>query len=198
MKNSDQMRKFFDQMASNWDNLPAEAEIQDALAEKMAIPKGSVIADIGCGQGVFFPHLLKTFPKELIGIDLSGEMLHYAELLHPESNIRLIQGDILEVELPLLDAAVMYNCYPHILDKQALSKRLAQLVRPGGIAAIAHGAGRDIINARHREGLAFTLSVPLEAPYVEAEKFLPWFRADVMEDEQGWYLLRLIRTDRQI
>ena len=38
MKNSDQMRKFFDQMASNWDNLPAEAEIRDALAEKMAIP----------------------------------------------------------------------------------------------------------------------------------------------------------------
>ena len=62
MSNSDNMREFFDRAAPGWDNLPEEAATRDALMEKMAIPTGSVIADIGCGQGVFFPHLLKTAP----------------------------------------------------------------------------------------------------------------------------------------
>lgn len=195
MNNSDKMREFFDRAAPGWNNLPEEAATRDALMEKMAIPTGSVIADIGCGQGVFFPHLLKAGPKAIIGVDLSGEMLRYAREKYPDGRIRLIQGDILEAALPRLDAAVLYNCYPHLLDKAALARRLAELVRPGGIAVIAHGAGKAVINAHHREGLPFTLSVPLEEPETEAEKFAPWFRADRMEDEEGWYLLRMVRTE---
>ena len=194
MSNSDNMREFFDRAAPGWDNLPEEAATRDALMEKMAIPTGSVIADIGCGQGVFFPHLLKTAPKSIIGVDLSGEMLRYAREKFSDGRIQLIQGDILEAELPRLDAAVLYNCYPHLLDKAALARRLAELVRPGGIAVIAHGAGKAVINARHRDGLPFTLSAPLEEPEAEAEKFAPWFRADRMEDTEGWYLLRMVRT----
>ena len=56
MKNSDQMRKFFDQMAPNWDNLPAEAEIRDALAEKMAIPKAASLRISVVGKA-YFSHI---------------------------------------------------------------------------------------------------------------------------------------------
>lgn len=40
----------------------------------MGLRRNSVIADIGCGTGVMFEHLLKTEPLGIIAVDISRHM----------------------------------------------------------------------------------------------------------------------------
>ena len=61
-----------------------------------------------------------------------------------------ICGDVIDLEGDeLFDVVVMYNVYPHILDKKPLVKAVRRLLVPGGRFLVAHGMGREALNAHH-------------------------------------------------
>ncbi|MDL2232450.1 class I SAM-dependent methyltransferase [Ruminococcaceae bacterium OttesenSCG-928-L11] len=192
--NTEEIRRFFDGLAATWESPQSEAGVRDRIVELIELPEAAVIADIGCGKGVMFPHLLRTNPAQLLAVELSGEMLAQAQKEHADPRIAYCPGDLLSLELPPVDAAVIFNAYPHFLDKPALARRLARLVKPGGKAVIAHSRSKELINGRHRSTLAFTLSVPLQEPAREAAEFAPYFEADTLIDTDEMYFIRLIRT----
>jgi Methylase involved in ubiquinone/menaquinone biosynthesis len=188
-----EIKDFFDGLASGWDNCPQEYEIREKLTQMIGFKKNSLIADIGCGKGVLFEHLLKTEPQKIIAIDLSGEMLKSAKELFPDERIIYINDDFLNVSLPPVDAAILFNAYPHFLNKKSLAKKLADSVRPGGYAIIAHSLCKEKINAIHNGGTVFRLSVPLKPANEETKAFLPYFLPEKIVDTNELYLIKMKR-----
>jgi len=153
----------------------------------------SVIADIGCGKGVMFEHLLQTNPAKIIAVDISGEMLRLAKDLFSDSRIEYVNDDFLDASLPMLDAAVIFNAYPHFLDKAALAKKLAQTIKRNGTVIIAHSRGKSKINGVHHGESVSRLSVPLESGEIEASKFLRFFVPDMIVDDDEIYFIKMSR-----
>jgi SAM-dependent methyltransferase len=191
-----EMEAFFDRLAPTWTDNADEYEVREKIVERMNLPADCVIADIGCGKGVMFEHLLKTNPRSIVGVDLSGEMLRHAqELYQGDARLSFIKADVLTVDLPELDAAVIFNSYPHFLDKKALAEKLAAHIRKGGSVIIAHSVSRSRINERHKGGMATVLSAPLEAAEKEAAHFVPFFIADMLIDDDDGYFIKLRRVE---
>ena len=187
------MAAYFDRLAPEWDNAPSEFDTREKLISLMELQPNSVIADIGCGKGVMFQHLLKTGPAKLLAVDISGEMLRSAQRLCGDGRVEYINDDFLDASLPLLDAAVIFNAYPHFLDKEALQEKLAQVLRKDDVLIIAHSVGKAEINGTHRGGSASNLSVPLEDAESEAGKFQQFFSPEILIDSDEMYFIKMIR-----
>ena len=190
---SHEMAAFFDKLAPDWGNDPDGYELRETLTSMMGLAPGGVIADVGCGKGVMFPHLLNTGPAKLVAVDVSGEMLRLAGELFSDARIEYVNGDFLDAPLPPLDAAVIFNAYPHFTDKAALAAKLAQAVKPNGTAVIAHSMGREALNAHHTGQRVSKLSVPLEQAEVEAGRFAEFFSADALIDNDEMFFIKLSR-----
>ena len=190
---SNEMASFFDELAPEWDNAPSGYDLRDKLTSMMGISSNSVIADIGCGKGVMFEHLLKTKPAKIIAVDVSGEMIRMAKELHSDDRIEYINGDFLDAPIPALDAAVFFNSYPHFLDKEGLADKLALTLKKSGIMIIAHSSSKAKINGAHSGDSVSKLSVPLESAEAEARKFQNHFTIDTLIDNDEIYFVKMIR-----
>lgn len=187
------MEAFFDALAHNWVEDDSEYGIRQELVDAMALPPGQVILDIGCGKGVMEQHLIQTNPRRILAVDLSGEMIQAARARYDDPRMEFRCGDLLAMEMDAVDAALVFNAYPHFLDKQRLVNCLAGCVRPGGVVCVCHSRSRAVINARHREGLAFTLSAPLRPAAEEAAEFQEYFDLLGTVDDARCYSIRLRR-----
>ena len=192
MNNQEHMRAFFDALAPKWQVAPDSAAVCADFVEKMDLPAESIIADIGCGKGVMLAHLLPK-ARKLYAIDLSPVMIAGARAAFDDERIDFISGDFFELDLPLLDAAVFFNSYPHFLDKEALVEKLASQIRPGGVLVICHNASRQVINSRHSASHDFILSCELLPAVEEAQRFSAAFTLAEHIDSPECYFLRLVR-----
>jgi len=188
-----EMAAYFDRLAPNWDNSPADYDTRERLTAMMGLPQGSVIADVGCGKGVMIEHLLKTEPQQIIAVDISAEMIRHGKTLIDDLRVEFINGDFYEVSFPRLDAVVFFNSYPHFIDKGSLADKLAQIIKEGGTLVIAHSFGRVDINGKHDGVKVSTLSTPLESAQAEADKYSRDFVVDALVDNEDMYLVKLIR-----
>ncbi|MEG2259925.1 MAG: class I SAM-dependent methyltransferase [Oscillospiraceae bacterium] len=186
-----EMKDFFDKLAPYWGPNSGESNERDKIIELADIKPNSVIADIGCGKGVMIPHLLSTDPHEIIGVDVSTEMIRFAELEWLDLRVSFIAGDILKTELPPLDVAMIYNAYPHFLDKTALSEKLFSSLNENGTVIIAHSRSKEKINGIHKEGIATCLSIKLKTPLEEYESFKEQFTLELYEDSEKLYFIKL-------
>jgi len=187
------MAAFFDELAPAWDDVPTEYETREKLVALMGLPRGSVVADIGCGRGVLFEHLLKIDPAKIIAVDVSAAMLCFAAEQYNDHRLAYVHGDFLDAQLPMLDAAVFFNSYPHFLDKEALAEKLSRTLKKGGALIIAHSQSRAKINARHCGERTSKLSIPLESAKEEADKFQMFFSTDMLIDSGEIYFIKMRR-----
>lgn len=188
-----EMKAAFDRLASAWTNSEKDVAIQEEITGMIGLRRNSVIADIGCGKGVMLAHLLKTHPSRVYAVDISGEMVRCARELHRDMCITFVNNDILNASLPLLDAAVIFNAYPHLTDKHALAEKLSEVVRPGGCVVIAHSHGRKKINGVYERKRMEAVSTPLRPARVEAMEFEPQFVPGIMIDSEDIFLLKMVR-----
>lgn len=194
--NKQKMQAFFDRLAPEWYDNEEDRAAQTRIMQLAALPAGARLADIGCGRGVMFPHLLATQPASLTAVDLSPKMLSYAKERFGTDGITYCNCDVLDAPLAELDAVMLYNTYPHFLDKAALAKKLADSVRPGGAVVIAHSVSKEKINGHHSGAVPFVLSVPLRTAQEEAEAFAPYFTAEAMVDDDTLYFIKLRRKQQ--
>jgi ubiquinone/menaquinone biosynthesis C-methylase UbiE len=190
---SDDMKSVFNGIAASWSNGTEGYEIRERIIDMAGLKKNSIVADIGCGKGVMFTHILKTCPAELIAVDISDAMIEGAKAAHKDKSIKYITGDVLSSELPKLDAAIMYNSYPHFIDKTALAEKLSRHIRSGGCLIIAHGRGREAINMMHSSLNMDNFSVPIETAEKEAAKFSPLFKSVKIIDDSEIFFIKLVR-----
>jgi SAM-dependent methyltransferase len=94
------------------------------------------ILSVGCGPGVFLPELAAMLPKaEIVGVDLSAERIHDAELrLRGVPNARVQVGDAqaLPFESGSFDLIFCRFLMEYLPDKHQALQEMARICRDGG------------------------------------------------------------------
>lgn len=144
-----QAKEYFDGIAECWDS---EFEFHIAARNTAALVSGAAsgayILDVGCGTGEMFAPLLDAGASEITGVDLSENMIRFAEgKVGFDPRISLRRCDILDFEEAGYDAAIMFDAYQYVLDKQALISKIHSLLRPKGRFTVAFGYGRERVNS---------------------------------------------------
>lgn len=183
-------KTYFNGLAAGWDaGLVIRPALLSAVAYFSGACPGARVLDIACGTGVTFDYLLAQGVESLTAIDISDEMARIAQGKYAhDARVTVLAGDFLALEAPPFDCALLYNAYPHFLDKPALLAHAAALLKPGGRFTVAHGMGREALNSRHRD-VPPSVSAPLGPAQAEAEAWAPWFRVDMCCDRPDLYLL---------
>ena len=142
----DKVAEYFDACADEWEERFVRPDAAQDIAARIAgVKSGMRVADIGCGTGIMTPIYLRLGVAEAVGIDVSPRMIaHAADKFESESCATFVCSDATTFEdQERFDAVVAYNCYPHFLDREALARNVAALLRPGGRFVVAHSMGRS-------------------------------------------------------
>ena len=185
----EQMVAFFDERSEGWDDQgpePREAILR--CLNLMGLRTGARVLDIGCGTGLLEPYLLAAGAEGIVAIDLSGGMIAKAlAKFGDDPRIRFVCGDVTEFETEEpFDLAIMFNVYPHLIDKEALMAAVQRALKPNGRFAIAHGKGRDAINEHHMT-VPHEISHALQPASDEATRWGSAFDIDIVIDDVDFY-----------
>lgn len=145
---------YFDERAANWNEQAEPVGPKHLMIAQLAgVHEGSRVLDVGCGTGIMERAYLELEAASIVGLDLSEAMLACARTSFsdvPAERLRFECYDILDfTSNEPFDVVVIYNAYPHILDKEALVEATASLLVPGGRFLVAHGMSRETLNAHH-------------------------------------------------
>lgn len=123
-----------------------------------AIPPGAQRAlDVGCGEGILTRALRARVP-DVTGIDVDAGSIDLARRQGPD-DVAYVVGDLLAHDLP--DAAYdVVACVTalHHMDAVVALRRMAALVRPGGVVAVVGVARHRLVLDLPWEALGFVLT----------------------------------------
>lgn len=190
-RKTDLIRQKFDTWAPDWDSFgEPKPEILAFLLQQ--IPQGHYekILDLGCGTGVMSGPLKETFGGEVLGLDLSSEMIKIAKQKYQgQEGISFQAGDFYEFEGTGFDLILIHNAYPHFLDVDALCNKANDVLKEGGILAVMHSIGRQELN-HHHEDSAMPISFLLASPQEEGARFAEKFAfVDGAETNSYYYFI---------
>jgi demethylmenaquinone methyltransferase/2-methoxy-6-polyprenyl-1,4-benzoquinol methylase len=146
-------QEFFNGLAKRWDESVRHdmAKVETMLG-LLGIERGSTVLDVGTGTGVIIPLLAKlTAEENITAIDFAENMIAAARKKYPDSAVTFIAADVLSYpfEGGSFDFVVCYSVFPHFDNQEEALRRLAGLLKSGGLLAIMHSSGRDVINSGH-------------------------------------------------
>jgi ubiquinone/menaquinone biosynthesis C-methylase UbiE len=102
------------------------------------LPPGARVLDVGCGTGVPTAGMMVESGLDVVGIDVSAEMLRIARFNVP--NARFVAMDLQEIDSALgdFDAAVAFFSLLMLRRNEIPTaiRRIRKMVRPGGFFAI--------------------------------------------------------------
>lgn len=131
-------QSYFESVAGDWERI-RKSYFDDrvtSLAIEKLLPRNLTLADVGCGTGSLTFELAR-FARNVIGVDLSSEMLRRARTVAKErklDNVEFRQGDVLHLPLGAhsVDAAFCVMVLHFIPDPARAIAGLCRIVRPGG------------------------------------------------------------------
>jgi ubiquinone/menaquinone biosynthesis C-methylase UbiE len=106
------------------------------------LPDSPVIVDVGCGQGISFKLLEKTFaPGRLIGIDFHAPSLVPAAAAARalRTPAQVLHGDCADLPLPdgCADIVFCHQTFHHLVRQEAALHEFHRVLRPGGLLLFA-------------------------------------------------------------
>ena len=181
---------YFNDLADGWDAKCApHPELLQTVAFLSGARPGLHVLDIACGTGAMFPALLKQGVERLVGVDMADKMAAVAHAkFASDPRVEVRCGDFYTLKSEPFHAALLYNAYPHFLDKEALFARAASLLSIGGRFTIAHGMGRETLNGHHGNVPA-SVCASLYPAAEEAQRWEAWFTVDMLCDSPEFYLI---------
>ena len=168
----DQVRGYFKEVASRWDEMRRSyftEEVREAAIARACLGPDSVIADVGTGTG-FMLAGVAPLVRKAYGFDNSPEMLAVARAnLKDLANVELSvsEGDCLPVAEGSLDAVFANMYLHHVPDPAAAVATMARVLKPGGRLVIT-----DLDSHDH--------------DWMRAEMSDVWMGFD-RSDVEGWY-----------
>jgi SAM-dependent methyltransferase len=128
-------------IADELDRKPFDRDLLDGLATRLS----GLVADIGCGPAHVGRHLVDR-GVDVVGVDLSAEMLRVAQRRNP--GMRFEQADFRS--LPFADGelggAVAFYSLIHLDSLDDALPELARVIRPGGLLCVALHEGEGTIH----------------------------------------------------
>lgn len=172
MINKNEVIKFFDMYAADWDaQMVRDDKIIGTILDNAGVRAGSRVLDVACGTGVLIPDYLARGVESVTAIDISPEMVKIAQGKFNQPNVRIMCGDVMAADIGGdYDAIVIYNAFPHFAEPEKLVEILSDKLKKGGRLTVAHGMSRERIDAHHK-GAASKVSNGL----MEAEKLAEIF-----------------------
>ncbi|MGG7076721.1 class I SAM-dependent methyltransferase [Clostridium sardiniense] len=153
------IREFFDNLASDWDRRSNHEYIEDII-RKIDIHENSKILDVACGTGILEEYLLKYNPKEILGVDISKNMIEIAKEKNNDKRVEYLCEDIFNIEAGEWDFIIVFNAFPHFIDKEKFLSHLSKLLKKGRKLIICHNFGRKSIDKIH-ENMSKSISSQL-------------------------------------
>lgn len=118
------------------------------LLLSFATPRGRLL-DVGCGTGNALLFTDKQNIEQYVGIDISKDMIAFANLAHAAPNVRFLIGDFLEVSLDQFkrfDNAICAACLHWFIPReQDVINKLSALINPGGYLFLSCAFGFDYV-----------------------------------------------------
>lgn len=145
--------QFFDEKALTWDDIhDSSGAKHEAVAHLAGVSPKARVLDLGCGTGIMIPAYFALGARSVVGIDVSPNMIARAQQKFAnDTRVHLHCMNALDLaDDEPFDIAVVYNAYPHFMDKPALVDKIASLLAPHGRFLVAHGMGAQAIALHHR------------------------------------------------
>jgi len=149
----------FDQLASDdrWRTFTAnERRVLDAFIRRWQIKPGDCVLEPGCGTGRLTGVLAALVGPtgRVVAFDISPAFLRLARQRQLPPQVTLRRGDVETLRLPpaSFDRVICFNVFPHLVPHAVTARRLAAVLRPGGMFWIAHTCSRAFVNSVHRHG----------------------------------------------
>lgn len=186
------VKEFFESIADNWNNEKDDLNKIRGLFKEIEIKNNEDILDLGCGKGIITPIINEYTNKLVYGIDLSEKMINGAKIKNPDLNkYNYICGDYLNYSFDLkFDKIIIFNAYPHFLDKNTFAKKAYNDLKDDGLLIIMHNLGKEELNKYHHNH-ADKISNGLMEPKEEEKALNDYFKLVKSIDENNRYLMVL-------
>ena len=185
VKMSKSMSEFFDGLSENWDqNELSTKEQRREFLSFLDIKEGEKVLDLACGTGAITSLLQKKSKCDVVGLDISPKMIEKAKEKEKENHyIHYFVGDFLSYQFnEKFDHIVVFNAYPHFLDKEKFKNKVLKLLNKNGKLEIIHNISRQEIENHHKGG-ANPYSRGLLSPQEEAQLYLPEMNILLCEED---------------
>lgn len=185
---------FFDRLATKWGKERVFREEKlEFLFQPISLKEGERVLDIGCGCGVLEPYLIERNMK-VDAIDLSQKMIEEARKKDNEGNANYLVSDFFSFTNDnKYDVLLVFDAYPHFLDKKRFASHSASLLKKGGSLWIFFDHPKEEINQCHK-GVPKGISCVLGSIEEEAKPFLSnGFTLGYQSESETGYYLQLIK-----
>lgn len=121
---------------SGWKKIFAYIRFWDAplIEVEKLIPRKGIIAELGCGDGIFSNYLAISSPsRQIIGIDIDQNRLKQAD--KELKNAKYIVGDIRKITIPISNAIILFHVLHHLSsfdEQKELIKTCRNRLNKGG------------------------------------------------------------------
>lgn len=182
------IKQYFDNQAYNWDEKEHISKTRlNQLIDSLQISSDMEICDLGCGTGIISGILASKTSKKVIGIDISTNMIEIAKQKYINNpKIEFINADFYSNKIKF-DFIVIYNAYPHFLDKEKLNKVIYSSLNPNGYFTILHSLSRERLTQIHEK--CDDISSILLPVSQEAKYYLDNFKLIEAKEDDSSYLL---------
>lgn len=149
---------YFNDHAHNWDEEVGNDEERSkklaGIFERIVCGEGFRVLDIGCGNGILFPHILKRIGPagELVAVDPAVEMIRKAaEKFKDAKNITFKNTCIEAIDEndASFDLILAFAVFPHIEDQAAALNKMRSLLKETGRLYIFHPSDTASLNHFH-------------------------------------------------
>ena len=183
------IRTYFNQRAAHWDDGEQSVDqIRRMIAFLSDIQEGMSVLDVACGTGAMFEALRERKPSHITAVDLSEKMIEIAaRKVEGDSLFELQCWDLFEMTQETFDRIIIYNAYPHFMEKDKVVQKVAELLNPGGRFIVAHGACREKINGCHTN-VPKEITSGLLSAKEESRLWETCFSIDILIDTEQFYL----------
>ena len=121
--------------------------MRETYLNRMEIGPTTRVLDLGCGTGIVARALAAraSFPRRIVGIDYSGELIGAAKRLAREEGIgervefRVGDGASLDDDEATFDVVILHTLVSHVPNPDAVIAEAGRVVRPGGTVVIFDG-----------------------------------------------------------
>ena len=186
------IKDFFNKKALTWD----QKEIHDScffdnfLNEYCDIKLGDKVLDLGCGTGVITGSIFNISKNEVLGLDISDEMIAIAKNKYRSNKlIKFICDDFYNFSYSKFDNIICHNAYPHFLDVESFKNKCFELLADNGLLIIIHSISKEQLKSKH-SGL-MNISKELKGPEEEYRYFEDKFLLIDKIDNEKMYLLKM-------